>query len=277
MFGGAGVVVGSGERDWGRRFQEHSGMYSLQGRRETQEDRCVVEEVPAILGLPPAPPVTLWAVMDGHGGAFCAEFASQHLLAQLSPTVQKLKLLTSKLQPHHKLQLYEKHFSQAPKCVLKYLQISETEHEKLKENTAANVKDSENVEVVAAEQELDKKDENHKKRNKFVSTPHRQSKSSKKKNNGTENEVPITDFIKDSKILYPALLKDEINKFDTWLLEAARKSNSIGGTTLVLALHDSGNIWLANVGDSRAVFMSRAGLAVPMSYDHKATTNITSN
>ena len=234
-----------------------------------------MEEVPALPGLPPAPAVTLWAVMDGHGGAFCAEFASQHLLAQLSPAVQKLKLLTSKLQPHHKLQLYEKHFSQAPKCVLKHLQISETEYEKLKETSAAaaNVKDSENDEIAAADQELDKKDENSKKRNKFVPKPRGQTKSFKKKNNAMENEVPITDFIKDSEILYPALLKDEINKFDTRLLEAARKSSSIGGTTLVLALHDCGNIWLANVGDSRAVFMSRAGLAVPMSYDHKATTN----
>ena len=49
-----------------------------------------------------------------------------------------------------------------------------------------------------------------------------------------------------------------------------KTSTSIfAGTTLILALHDGGNIWVANVGDSRAVFGNESGLAVPMSYDHK--------
>merc|ERR1711874_485334 len=39
--------------------------------------------------------------------------------------------------------------------------------------------------------------------------------------------------------------------------------------TLILALHDGGNIWVANVGDSRGVFGNDAGQAVAMSYDHK--------
>ena len=44
---------------------------------------------------------------------------------------------------------------------------------------------------------------------------------------------------------------------------------SLSGTTLILAIHDSGNVWVANVGDSRAVFSNDNGMAIPMSYDHK--------
>ena len=41
------------------------------------------------------------------------------------------------------------------------------------------------------------------------------------------------------------------------------------GTTLILALLDADELFIANVGDSRAVFANESGLAVPMSYDHK--------
>ena len=38
---------------------------------------------------------------------------------------------------------------------------------------------------------------------------------------------------------------------------------------MILAIHDAGNVWVANVGDSRAVFGNDNGMAIPMSYDHK--------
>ena len=41
------------------------------------------------------------------------------------------------------------------------------------------------------------------------------------------------------------------------------------GSTLILTIHDAGSVWVANVGDSRGVFSTDSGLAVPMSYDHK--------
>lgn len=94
------------------------------------------------------------------------------------------------------------------------------------------------------------------------------SNKAKSKDKKTD-EQDITEFIKDGQIQYPKLLKYEISQFDCKLLEAAKKSNNIGGTTLVLAIHDNGNVWVANVGDSRAVFANDAGMAIPMSYDHK--------
>ena len=41
------------------------------------------------------------------------------------------------------------------------------------------------------------------------------------------------------------------------------------GTTLVLALLDADQLWVGNVGNSRAVFGNISGQAVAMSFDHK--------
>merc|ERR1740137_465141 len=85
-----------------------------------------------------------------------------------------------------------------------------------------------------------------------------------------ETSKEITDYINSSgEILYPKLIHDEITACDKEMLEAAKKANSIGGTTLILALLDSDQLWVGNVGDSRAVFGNEFGVAVPMSYDHK--------
>ena len=48
-----------------------------------------------------------------------------------------------------------------------------------------------------------------------------------------KSEDDITEFIKDGEILYSKLLKHEINKFDKSLLEAAKKTNNIGGKILI--------------------------------------------
>jgi len=82
--------------------------------------------------------------------------------------------------------------------------------------------------------------------------------------------VDITEYISSSgEILYPKLLKDEVLRCDADLIIAAKKATAIGGTTLILAILDEGQLWVANVGDSRGVFGNSCGVTVPMSYDHK--------
>merc|ERR1711974_508929 len=95
----------------------------------------------------------------------------------------------------------------------------------------------------------------------------------KEKEGKKEDEVKpvdITEYISSSgEILYPKLLKDEVLRCDANLIVAAKKATAIGGTTLILAILDEGQLWVANVGDSRAVFGNSCGVTVPMSYDHK--------
>ena len=52
---------------------------------------------------------------------------------------------------------------------------------------------------------------------------------SKKRSRSKSTEEDITEFIKDGDIIYSKLIKKEISKFDTHLLEAAKKANNIGG------------------------------------------------
>ena len=59
--------------------------------------------------------------------------------------------------------------------------------------------------------------------------PRAPSKLVKGKQKAETNEIEITDYLKEGEILYPKLIKDEINKFDKELLVQAKKANSIGG------------------------------------------------
>merc|ERR1719153_1706418 len=112
--------------------------------------------------------------------------------------------------------------------------------------------------------------------NKTKSTPKFQPKSrTKPKPKCKENkkdsceEPDVTEYIKQNEILYPKLIKDIVNQFDKEMLVEAKKANSIGGTTLILGLLDEGQLYVGNVGDSRGVYCTDTGQAVPMSYDHK--------
>ena len=67
-----------------------------QGRRPNNEDRAVQLSVscPGESGSS-SPPVHVFAVMDGHGGHFAADYVREHLIAALETRIKQLKLLTS--------------------------------------------------------------------------------------------------------------------------------------------------------------------------------------
>ena len=180
--------------------------------------------------------------------------------------------------------MYEKHFNSAPKCVLKYLQISDYNTSKPQTSPSDLKRDSSKDESDTNERSAEKSDmpddevtktpslvsrcqivmtsrkksleelpsksknnqsEEEKDIGEFRSRtppkykPRSKSKvfsSEKKKLNksktSSESETDITDFIKDGEILYSKLIKYEISKFDSSLLEAAKKTNNIGGNIL---------------------------------------------
>jgi len=301
-------------KEWSQK-KWNSCVFSMQGKRDNNEDRAVIETVEMVEGVGEIDSVDIWAVMDGHGGQFCAEYTLKHFIPALKISIQKLKLLTCSIDKKQKLALYEKHFDIAPQGVLKYLQISESDYGSLKTKNPSELKRdsskdesdccSENPDIKAENNEKEvtrssslmsrcqlvmssrtksleelpsinsvsnKKEEGNKtpkfkprSKNKLISG----QKNMKLKSVQNKEEDDITEFIKDGDILYSKLIKKEISKFDKSLLEASKQTNNIGGTTLILAIHDSGNVWVANVGDSRAVFGNDNGMAIPMSYDHK--------
>merc|ERR1712106_820780 len=295
-----GSVDSFQETEWSE-VSEHSAVFSMQGRRPGNEDIAVIKKVEMVEEMKGSgEDVHIWAVMDGHGGDFCADYTAKHLIPYLDKQVQKLKILTSKLEKSEKLKIYEKHFKAASKNVLRYLDISDFQYEDIK-GTSYKIseedifKDMNDPEESKEEQEG--KDESPSlisrcqvvlsSRNKPIEevpslpkkkvsnlpkfTPKPKPKSSiklKKGKDETENDE-LTEYIKQGEIFYPKLIKDIVNNFDKQMLVEAKKSNSIGGTTLILALLDAGHLWVGNVGDSRAVFGNSSGQAVAMSFDHK--------
>jgi len=290
------------ETEWSE-VGEHCAVFSMQGRRPGNEDRAVIKQVEMVEGVNNGKNVHIWAVMDGHGGDFCASYTAAHLIPYLEKTLQKCKLLTSNQGNAEKLNIYEKHFKSASAGILKYLDISQAEYEQIRRQDDKKV-----IRETNMQQENDDSDESKEKQemgddnganlasnqpvlssrnksieevpsvpqNKTKSTPKFQPKSrTKPKPKSKENkkdsceEPDVTEYIKQKEILYPKLIKDIVNQFDKEMLVEAKKANSIGGTTLILGLLDEGQLYVGNVGDSRGVYCTDTGQAVPMSYDHK--------
>ena len=198
---------------------------------------------------------------------FCADYCEDHLIPALVTSIKKLKLLTSSLEKKKKLEIYENHFQEVSKGVLKYLQISESEY---KENRARNTEQGMKRELSREDSADIEEEEGDKKRAEIVlssrnksleelptintnkletggktrqftlrskSRPSKFIKGKSKSDGGSagpDTETDITEFIKDGEILYPRLIKDEISKLDTKLLKAAKKTNNIGGKVVLL-------------------------------------------
>lgn len=303
--------------EWGE-VAEFSAIFSLQGRRPNNEDRAVYKKIsnPMLGEKTDTNPSHLYAVMDGHGGEFCAEYAKNNLINEFEGAIQRLKILTCEETSEVKLKMYIQHFKEVPDYLLKYLNISKSDYdlllkrktgeEKQKTPSQSDDKSHENEKDTEHQSDSDKtpplrrdslvlssreksieevptlpssmimspKTPKMSERTSTVRTPRSVVKksSSSKKDHKSDNkgETPITEYISVGGVInYPKLIKDVVLNFDKKLLQAAKKENSIGGSTLILALVEGGQLWVGNVGDSRGVFCSDSGAAVPMSYDHK--------
>lgn len=283
---------GEKEQEWSE-TGPLSSIYSMQGRRPNNEDRAVHRRVSC-----PGGAVHIFAVLDGHGGHFSADFAKKHLLKSLEERVRQLKLLTSSGSASERLKRYKDEFSPPPDSVLKWLKVPLTADGRRDSSEGSKEKEEaregeETGEVGKAEgevlkiprgglvlssrekplEELPGLATRVRETRKVPFKPKTPSRPSKKEKGGKQEEVrglDITEYISPAgEILYPKLIKDEVLRCDADLLVAAKKADAIGGTTLILAVLDAGQLWVANVGDSRGVFGNRCGVAVPMSYDHK--------
>jgi protein phosphatase 1L len=74
---------------------------------------------------------------------------------------------------------------------------------------------------------------------------------------------------KGNKIDYGKMITDEVLFADYKLVESAKKSSNVAGTTALIAIIDSTKLTVANVGDSRGVMCDHKGKTIPLSFDHK--------
>lgn len=83
-------------------------------------------------------------------------------------------------------------------------------------------------------------------------------------------ELPATSYFdKTGTIDYGKLLTDEVLASDRLLLEKAKKTMDVAGTTALIAILEGNKLFVANVGDSRGVMCDSRNNAIPVSFDHK--------
>uniref|UniRef100_A0A182P4N3 PPM-type phosphatase domain-containing protein n=1 Tax=Anopheles epiroticus TaxID=199890 RepID=A0A182P4N3_9DIPT len=76
-------------------------------------------------------------------------------------------------------------------------------------------------------------------------------------------------YVQNGSINFGKIITDEVLAADYDLVEAAKKMSDFAGTTALIAVIHRTKLIVANVGDSRGVMCDFKGNAIPLSFDHK--------
>ncbi|XP_037089645.1 protein phosphatase 1L-like [Pollicipes pollicipes] len=202
------------------------------------EDRFAAEEEIALGARAPGEEqrdgrgLSIYAVYDGHGGDFAAEYTKDHLIEAL-----KAKLLEVHVQRGRAADVGE------PSSARVSISISpaEPEPEGEREPAGATLGSCKSHEAY-------------------------QRTRSPRRSASAQGDMLVNFF---GQINYTKVMQDVFSEVDAALLDAARREACIAGTTAVLALVDGDQVVVASCGDSRAVLCDARGHAVPLTTDHK--------
>ncbi|XP_050306740.1 protein phosphatase 1L isoform X2 [Anthonomus grandis grandis] len=227
--------------------------YAIQGRRPKMEDRFVINDNINGTG------VALFAVFDGHGGEFAANYAKEKLINNLSNKVVHIKHLIAGTPIGSEVIEKDDEEKKDPKKPItptfggerrkSFRRTSSTTDECIK--GAKEITDNEILSKLDILKPITRD-----------SRPLKLTPSMKK--------VPITSYFdKFGTVNYGKLITDEVLAADEKLVEVAKKSMDVAGTTALIALLEGSKLIVANVGDSRGVMCDSKGSAIPLSFDHK--------
>lgn len=224
--------------------------YAIQGRRPKMEDRFVINDNINNTG------VALFAVFDGHGGEFAANYAKEKLTQNLFNKVAEIKdVISGKVKPKvdlSKCDVEKKESEKSaspPEHKKSFRRISSTTDECIK-----GVKEITDVELL----------------NKLDNIKPITRGSRPLKLTPSFRNIPVTSYFDKSGIVnYGKLLTDEVLAADEQLIEIAKKSMDVAGTTALIAMLEGHKLVVANVGDSRGVMCDSKGNVIPLSFDHK--------
>ncbi|KAK2727980.1 hypothetical protein QYM36_008453 [Artemia franciscana] len=222
-----------------------SACFALRGRRPKMEDRFTM-----IDSISDTEDIGIYAIYDGHGGEFAAEFIQKRMVERIRKKIEAVR-------KHIATSCF---CSKEPLIGLDNQRSCETNKDKVQQpSSEGNIKDSE------------KKIENAKKGqvNKLNKSP--LDKKDEWDPELLEKSCGLKRYISGSQVSLAQIIQDEIMALDLALLEVAKKSNNIAGTTLLFALHDRRHrkLVVANVGDSRGIMCDLKGKVIPLSFDHK--------
>ncbi|KAI8427620.1 hypothetical protein MSG28_002106 [Choristoneura fumiferana] len=224
-----------------------SAVYAIKGRRMHMEDRFIINENINSTGI------SLFAIFDGHGGEFAANYARDHLIQNLYNKIVELsdykdgKTATTPIKvtaADEKPQEPESNTNVERKTSFK--------------KSASTADDTSKKEITDPQllAQLSKA-------RPMITREVRPTKPMKSVN------IPLSSYLDKGKINFGKLLTDEVLAADRLLVEEAKRSMDVAGTTALLAIMEDNHLIVANVGDSRGVMCDSRGNAIPVSFDHK--------
>lgn len=223
--------------------------YAIQGRRPKMEDRFVLNDNINDTG------VSLVAVFDGHGGEFAANYAKEKLATSLYNKVIEIKdLISGKVPTKKEIECDEKKDPEKP--------TTPNLHERrksFKKTTSITDECIKGPKEITDTELLTKLDN--------LRTVTREVRPTKPE---VYKEIPTTTYFdRKGKIDYGKLITDEVLAADRSLIETAKKTMDVAGTTALIAILEGSKLVVANVGDSRGVMCDSKGNVIPLSFDHK--------
>lgn len=223
-----------------------SAVYAIKGRRAHMEDRFIINENINSTGI------SLFAIFDGHGGEFAANYARDHLIQNLFNKIVELSAFRD-----------GKPISTPSK--------ESPEELKPKEESSVSVERKTSFKKSASTADDSSKKE--------ITDPELLAQLSKARPITREVRptakpvknvaIPLSSYLDRGKINFGKLLTDEVLAADRLLVEAAKRSMNVAGTTALIAIMEGNTLIVANVGDSRGVMCDSRGNAIPVSFDHK--------
>ncbi|KAL0273557.1 UNVERIFIED_CONTAM: hypothetical protein PYX00_006194 [Menopon gallinae] len=229
--------------------ESNIAAYAVQGRRLKMEDRFVINEDINKTGI------SVFAIFDGHGGEFAANYAKDNLMKNLNNKLIEVKQLSAEgpkdYYPPINNNVEKRTDSQSDEKVDSSIEKKQSFKKKYS-STDECMNKSGNIGVPDAQfQKL------------LDAIPRPITRDSKPAPpTAAPPKVPIHSYLDNSKfsgIDYGRIITDEVLEADRLLLEAAKKNRDVAGSHLIVA----------NVGDSRGVMCDSKGNAIPLSFDHK--------
>lgn len=221
--------------------------YAIKGRRMHMEDRFIISENINSTGI------SLFAIFDGHGGEFAANYAKEHLIQNLHNKIIELndfkdgKIVTTPLK------------DSPDESTPKEADTINVERKTSFKKSTSTADDTLKKEITDPEllAQLSKA-------RPMITREVKPSTKPMKSVN-----IPLSSYMEKGKINYGKLLSDEVLAADRLLVEAAKRSMNVAGTTALIAIMEENHLIVANVGDSRGVMCDSRGNAIPLSFDHK--------
>uniref|UniRef100_A0A182MMC8 PPM-type phosphatase domain-containing protein n=1 Tax=Anopheles culicifacies TaxID=139723 RepID=A0A182MMC8_9DIPT len=280
-----------------------SAVYAVQGRRAKMEDRFVISENINSSGI------SLFAIFDGHGGEYAAEYAKDVLIKNIHQKLMQSSAIADGKEPPVPRTGPCGDAPEEKKDDEKDAEKSSDKEQEINERYKLNAHNGNNDAAAAVQRRQSFRksktedtvgtggvgggsngatgngaaSSNQILENDLLSkymgnqSPARQQV---KKNllNGTTGSGPVPVkpktydarcYVQNGSINFGKIITDEVLAADYDLVEAAKKLSDFAGTTALIAVIHRSKLIVANVGDSRGVMCDYKGNAIPLSFDHK--------